>query len=204
VSAMRQIQNLIILILAALTLAGAAGVPSSPPDLNTGGDDWVTVKARTALYRDLRYMGHRLSVETAQGVVTLRGKVDSEEDKAAAVEIVRSIDGVRDIRSDLTVVPPAQRTQVEATDEQIGRLIKDQLKRDPQLRSERIDAWVDVGVVTLTGEVNSSAASNRASEIARGVPGVRDVKNELVDLAQPRLKDTSRPSRRRSGTSSGG
>ena len=130
-TAMRQIQNLIILILAALTLAGAAGDPSSPPDLNTGGDDWVTVKAQTALYRDLRYVGHRLSVETAQGVVTLRGKVDSEEDKAAAVEIVRSIDGVRDIRSDLTVVPPAQRTQVEATDEQIGRLIKDQLKRDP-------------------------------------------------------------------------
>lgn len=203
-SAMRQIQNLIILILAALTLAGAAGDPSSPPDLNAGGDDWVTVKAQTALYRDLRYVGHRLSVQTAQGVVTLRGKVDSEEDKAAAVEIVRSIDGVRDIRSDLTVVPPAQRTQVEATDEQIGRLIKDQLKRDPQLQSERIDAWVDVGVVTLTGEVNSSAASNRASEIARGVPGVRDVKNELVDLAQPRLKDTSQPSRRRAGTSSGG
>jgi hypothetical protein len=85
---MRQIQNLIILILAARTLAGAAGDPSSPPDLNTGGD--------------------------------------------------------------------------------------------------------------------SRAASNRASEIARGVPGVRDVKNELVDLAQPRLKDTSQPSRRRSGTSSGG
>ena len=87
-SAMRQIQNLIILILAALTLAGVAGDPSSPPDLNTGGDDWVTVKAQTALYRDLRYMGHRLSVETAQGVVTLREFVLATDDQSIS-EIMR-------------------------------------------------------------------------------------------------------------------
>jgi hyperosmotically inducible protein len=131
-------------------------------------------------------------------------KVDSAEDKLAAAEIARSIDGVRDVRSDLIVVPAAQRAQVEATDGQIGKLIKNQLRQDPQLQSERIGARVDVGVVTLTGEVNTSAAGARASELVRGVPGVRAVKNELVHLSQPGLKETSEPSRRRSSSSSGG
>src|SRR5713101_3300646 len=123
--------------------------------------DWLTVRVQTALYRDLRFMGRRLTVDTAQGVVTLRGKVDSDADKLAATAIALSIDGVKDVRSDRTVVPPEQRAQVEATDEKISRLLKDQLRQDPQLQGERIDARVDVGVVTLTGEVNSSAAGVR-------------------------------------------
>src|SRR6266436_6037570 len=56
VSTMRPIQNFIGLILAALLLAGAAGDPSSRPDLNRSADDrsaddWLTVKVQTALYR---------------------------------------------------------------------------------------------------------------------------------------------------------
>jgi osmotically-inducible protein OsmY len=112
----------------------------------------------------------------------------------------------KDVRSDLTVVPPDQRAQVEATDEKISRLLKDQLRQNPQLQGERIDARVDVGVVTLTGEVNSSAAGVRASELASGVPGVRSVKNELVNLSQPglNLKEVSEPGRRPARPSSGG
>jgi len=202
----RPIQSFIGLILAALLLAGAAGDPSSGPDLNRSADDWTTVKVQTALYRDLRFMGRRLTVDTAQGVVTLRGKVDSDADKLAAAAIALSIDGVKDVRSDLTVVPPDQRAQVEATDEKISRLLKDQLRQDPQLQGERIDARVDVGVVTLTGEVNSSAAGVRASELASGVPGVRSVKNELVNLSQPglNLKEISVRGRRPARPSSGG
>jgi len=201
---MRPIQNFIGLILAGLLLAGAAGDPPSGPDLNRRADDWTTVKVQTALYQDLRFMGRRLTVDTAQGVVTLRGKVDSDADKLAAAAIALSIDGVKDVRSDLTVVPPEQRAQIEATDEKISRLLQDQLRQDPQLQGEQIDARVDVGVVTLTGEVNSAAAGIRASEIASGVPGVRSVKNELVNLSLPRLKGISERGRRPARPSSGG
>jgi hyperosmotically inducible protein len=192
------------MILAALMVAGAAGDPGPRPDRDTASDDWMTVKVQTALYRDLRFMGRRLSVDTVQGVVTLRGKVDSDADMKAAAEIARSVEGVKDVRSDLTVVPAAERAQVEAKDGRIGRLIKDQLSQDPQLQSERIDARVDVGVVTLMGQVSSSAASARASDLARGVPGVLSIKNELVDLAQPELKGPSEPGRRSGTPTSGG
>src|SRR5215470_905887 len=201
---MAQSRKVASIILAALMLAGAAGNAAAGPDQARRADDSVTVKIQTALYEDLRYMGRRLSVETAQGVVTLRGKVDSDADRLAAADIARSVEGVKDVRNDLIVVPAAQRAQVEATDGRISRLIKDQLKQDPQLQSERIDARVDVGVVTLTGEVGNSAASARASELARGVPGVLSVNNELINLARPELQGTPEPGRRRTGRASGG
>ncbi len=201
---MEPIRNLVGLILAALMLAGAAGDPASRPDHDTRSDDWVTVQVQTALYWDLRFMGRRLSVDSVQGVVTLRGKIDSDADMKAAVEIARSVEGVKDVRSDLTVVPSAERAQVEAKDGRISRLIKDQLRQDLQLQSERIDARVDGGVVTLTGEVSSSAARTRASDLARGVPGVLSVKNELVDLNRPELKGMPGPGRQRATPKSGG
>jgi hyperosmotically inducible periplasmic protein len=200
---MEQIKYFIGLLLAGLMVVGAAGDPVPGADQNTRIDDWVTVKVQTALYQDLRFMGRRLTVDTVQGVVTLRGKVDSDADAKAAGEIARSIEGVKDVRSDLTVVPAAERAQVEAKDGTISRLIKDQLKRDPQLQNERIDTRVDMGVVTLTGEVTSSAASERASNLARGVPGVLSVKNELVNLNQPELKE-HQPHRRHATPRTGG
>jgi hyperosmotically inducible periplasmic protein len=42
------------------------------------------------------------------------------------------------------------------------------------------DVRTDGGVVTLTGEVPSITAAAKASEMARNVPGVKSVKNELT------------------------
>ena len=197
---MRHIRPLMGLILAAVMLTGAMGDPSYRPyrpDLDPKSDDWLTVKVQTAFYRDQRFVGRRLAVETAGGVVTSRGKVDSDQDRAAAGEIAQSFDGVREVRNELTVVPPALRAQVEAKDGEIDRLLKDRLKRDPRRHDERIDTRVDAGVVTLTGEVNSSTAGARSSELARGVPGVREVRNELVKVARPGLNQGSAPGPRR-------
>lgn len=45
---------------------------------------------------------------------------------------------------------------------------------------KKLDVRTDAGVVTLTGEVPTIGSSAKASEMARGVPGVRSVKNELT------------------------
>jgi osmotically-inducible protein OsmY len=195
---MRPIASVMGLVLAALLLTGAAGASPLGPALEANSDDWVTVKIQTALYQDLRFMGRGVTVDTVQGVVTLRGKVDSDADKAAAAAIARGMAGVTEVRSELTVVPPAERAQVEAADGQISRVLKERLAREPGLQSERIDSRVDAGVVTLLGEVSSGEARDRAAEIARGVPGVREVRNELAYLSQPGVQRESGPRRARS------
>ncbi len=44
----------------------------------------------------------------------------------------------------------------------------------------RIDVDVREGVVTLSGRVNSEKQRTRALRVARGVPGVKDVEDQLV------------------------
>jgi hyperosmotically inducible periplasmic protein len=143
-------------------------------------DSWLTSKAKIALFADDRVKGRQVHVETKNGVVTLRGKVDSAEAKAAAAEIAKGIEGVKSVRNELQVVPPSQRAAVDADDKQIAKNVEQKFKQDPQLKNAKIDAKVEAGVVILTGEVKSIDTSARASEIARHVPGVKYVKNDLT------------------------
>ncbi len=170
-----------------LTLGVARGSAQAPVANSNVADSKLTVKIDTALWSDLRFWGKQISVETERGVVTLRGKVDSEETKKAAAEIVRRIEGVKQVRNELEVVPRERRAEVDARDQAIARELEEQFKQDPQLQNAVIDARVDAGVVTLRGQVRSPAASSRAVELARAVPGVRSVKNELSSalLAKP-------------------
>jgi hyperosmotically inducible protein len=72
-------------------------------------DSWVTAKTKIDLFADERVKGRLINVETVQGAVTLRGKVDSDEAKAAAASIAQAVDGAKSVRSDLQVVPPGDR-----------------------------------------------------------------------------------------------
>ncbi len=142
-------------------------------------DSWITSKTKIALFADERVKGTQVSVDTMKGgVVHLRGKVDSAEAKAAATEIAKGIEGVQSVKNDLQVVAPASRKMVDAKDEDIEKAVETRLSRDAQLKS--VDVRIDAGVVTLTGEVPSIVAAAKASEMARNVPGVKSVKNELT------------------------
>ncbi len=143
-------------------------------------DSWVTAKTKIALLADKRVKGRQINVETKSGTVMLRGKVDSEEAKSAAAEITKGVEHVKSVRNELQVVPPADRLKVDTDDKAISRRIDQKLKDDPQLKTAKINARVDSGVVTLTGEVKSLMLSLRASEVLSDVPGVRAVRNDLT------------------------
>jgi hyperosmotically inducible protein len=157
-------------------------------DAKTGmTDSWVTSKTKIALFADDRVKGSQVHVETQDGTVMLRGKVDDAEAKNAAGEIAKGIEGVKSVKNELQVVAPTDRKAVDADDKQISKSVESRFKQDPQLKSSKIDAKVNAGVVTLTGEVKSINTSARASEVARGVPGVRSVKNDLTYASRSSL-----------------
>jgi hyperosmotically inducible protein len=141
-------------------------------------DSWLTAKTKIALFADERVKGRQVGVETVKGVVTLRGKVDSAEAKTTAASLAQGIEGVKSVKNDLQVVAPADRKAVDVSDEDITRQVVAGLAKDARLK--KVDVRTDRGVVSLTGDVPSIGASARASEIARGVPSVRSVKNELT------------------------
>ena len=141
-------------------------------------DSWLTAKTKIALFADERVKGTQVSVETLNGRVTLRGMVDSAGAKAAAASLAEGIEGVKSVRNDLQVVSPGNRKTVDISDNDITRQVETRLSKDARLK--KVNVRTDSGVVSLTGEVRSIGASARASEIARGVPSVRSVKNELI------------------------
>ena len=141
-------------------------------------DSWITSKTKIALYSDERVKGTQISVDTKDGVVHLRGKVDSSEAKAAAADVAKGIEGAKSVKNDLQVVAPSARKAVDATDKDLAKMVETRLKKDTNLK--KVDVRADGGVVTLTGEVPNLSTSARASEMARGVGGVKSVKNELT------------------------
>jgi hyperosmotically inducible protein len=141
-------------------------------------DSWVTSKTKISLFADERVKGRQVSVDTAKGVVHLRGKVDSAEAKSAASDIAKGIEGVKSVKNDLQVVAPAARKAVDTSDSDITKAVGTRLSKDSQLK--KVDIRTDAGVVTLTGQVPTIVVGAKASEMARGVPGVKAVKNELT------------------------
>jgi osmotically-inducible protein OsmY len=85
---------------------------------------------------------------------------------------------VQSVKNDLQVVAPTARKAVDANDKEIAKAVGALLTQDMQLK--KVDVRADGGIVTLTGEVPSITASAKASEMARNVPGVKSVKNELT------------------------
>jgi hyperosmotically inducible periplasmic protein len=154
-------------------------------DAKTGmSDSWLTAKTKIALYSDDRIKGGQVSVETVDGEVSLRGKVDSDDVKAAAASVAKAVEGVKSVRNDLQVVPPGDRKAIDISDKDLTRQVEGRLSKSAELK--KVDVRTDGGAVILTGTVPSIGASAHASEVARGVPGVRMVKNELIYAAPKR------------------
>ena len=149
-------------------------------------DSWVTSKTKIALFADDRVKGRQIHVETKDGVVMLRGKVDSAEAKSAALEIAKGIEGVKNVKNELQVVAPSKRSEVTADDKVVAKNVQSKFKADPQLKNVKVE--VNNGVVSLSGEVKSIDASAKASEVARSVAGVRSVKNDLTYATRSSLK----------------
>jgi len=102
---------LLLLCLAALPAACASGSSSMRP-MNSSpaamDDATVTARVKTALLNDQQINATKISVSTEGGVVNLTGSVRSKAEEARAIELARTVTGVRDVKSSLQVGPIPQ------------------------------------------------------------------------------------------------
>jgi osmotically-inducible protein OsmY len=76
---------------------------------------------------------------------------------------------------------PQQSSTGEVVDDSvITTKIKTMLASDDFLKSFQISVETRKGVVQLSGFVDSQRAVDKAGQIARGVEGVKSVKNDLI------------------------
>lgn len=100
-------QRLVGAAMIAALAAGMAGCAKDP--YRSSGrvmdDRMVTSRVKTALNRSPVYKFPQVDVQTYNGVVQLSGFVHRDEQKAVASELARSIDGVREVINNISMVP---------------------------------------------------------------------------------------------------
>jgi len=162
------------LVLFAALLGGCGGTK----------DATVTGTVKTKLAADAQVKAGEINVDTANGVVTLTGNIDSQEAKDRALQIARDTTGVREVKDMISVrsgsasgdAPSPGRTVGEHIDDAgITARVKGRLLEDPAVRGLKIDVDTREGVVYLTGAIPNEPERAKAVEIARATEGVRDV-----------------------------
>ncbi len=66
-------------------------------------DAVVTTKIRAAIVAEKNLSNFDIGVETIDGVTTLTGAVDTDEQKQAAERVTKEVEGVRRVNNDLKV-----------------------------------------------------------------------------------------------------
>jgi osmotically-inducible protein OsmY len=88
----------------ALTLLTAVGCASSQKQEGTGeyvDDSVITTKVKTAILNEPTLSAAEINVETFKGVVQLSGFVSDRADISKAVEVARSVEGVKSVKNDM-------------------------------------------------------------------------------------------------------
>ncbi len=140
----------------------------------------LTVKL--TLLADSRLFHYEIEAGEDQQTITLTGRVSSEEEKAAASDIARTVPGVKAVINKLDVSKELAQAVTKKLDELITQLIKEQFGKSATLKAANFDVKTEEGIVSLSGAVRFQVIALEAAEAARHVPGVRAVKTEKVRL----------------------
>jgi hyperosmotically inducible periplasmic protein len=123
----------------------------------------------------------RVSQDRVKAVVSLTGDVATDADKSRAETIAHSIAGDQVVSNEIGVRPNGDQSTARKVDSDLDSAVDKNL--DAMLVQHRLKDNVryDVknGVVTLKGNVVSDAQRTSVEKLAKNVPNVKEVVNEL-------------------------
>ena len=158
----------------------SGGLPVSSTTVGTDIDDSViTSSVKSALLADADVKSFDFKVETRKGEVLLSGFVDNQSQVDRATAATRAVPGVKDIQNNVVLkgAPTTVGKKVDAGI--ITSKVKAALLGDPSIKSFDIAVVTRDDEVLLTGFVDNLTQVERAMEVARGIEGVRLVRNEM-------------------------
>lgn len=158
-----------------LVLATALACSSRPPKAPD-----VTTNIRQAL--DQAGLNDvSVSQDRDKNVVTLTGKVPTDNDRTQAESIARSIAGTQVVANEVAVTPAGEEGDAKKVQSDLDKAIDKNL--DAKLVELKLthDVRYDVknGVVTLKGDVPSQSKRTSVEKVAADVPNVKQVVNKL-------------------------
>lgn len=151
-------------------------------------DAWITTKVKTELATTDGVSATDISVNTADGRVTLTGVLPNDNAVNKAVAVTRGIKGVKDVdAAGLKVGSAAKVKSSDATGERsssagqamddawITAKVKAELATTAGVPANDVTVKTVDGVVTLTGALDGDLTVKKAIAAARSVKGVKQV-----------------------------
>ena len=173
---------------------GAVATSGTLPAAAAVDDASVTSRIQAKFFLDPGIKTRRIDVDTQGGVVTLHGDVASDNERAQALILARTTQGVERVEDALTVNPaidpPIQAESADASnpepapshaeDEALTSAVQARFSEDVSLKSATIAVTAKDGVVLLDGLAPTAAARQRAISVARGTDGVIQVIDRIT------------------------
>ena len=156
---------------------------ATPPSID---DAEVTARVQAKFFVDERVKGSRLEVDTRSGVVTLSGEVDNEDERAQALLLARTTEGVQRVEDNIAIAAyrPPDAASAPATsrldDAMLATTIQARYFVDSTVKGNALDVSAKDGVVLLLGTVKTEAARKQALAIAQNTQGVVQVVDRLT------------------------
>lgn len=126
----------------------------------------------------------KVSQDRDKGVLTLTGDVDSDAKKMQAEEVAKQTAPGYVVANELAVRPPGgDNSQAKAVDNNLDKGIEDnfkaQLKAHKNLDDQSIHYDATNGTLVLKGSVKTAQQKREAMMLAKNIPNVKQVVNEL-------------------------
>lgn len=118
-------------------------------------------------YARLRVEMPGIQIFAIDGVIWLRGHVSSDLNRRLVADQLGGIVGLAELHNELVA------------DNELAAAVSMALAKDPRTAGQHIGVYPKLGEVHLRGYVRTAEASAAATEVARTVPGIRSVVNEL-------------------------
>jgi hyperosmotically inducible periplasmic protein len=150
---------------------------------NEKSDDWIEFKIKSALLFHRSVSGSKTKVTVTDGVVTLRGIASSEAQKELTAEYAKDIEGVKDVKNEMTVAsaaePPSRILGEVIDDASVTAQVKADLLTHHSTSSLKTKVTTKDGVVTLSGKARNQAEKDLVTKLAKDIQGVRSVVNQM-------------------------
>ena len=130
----------------------------------------IQTAVNNKLKENAAYDGLQASVTNE--VVTLSGNCETSGCDASAADVVKSVKGVKEVKNNITVTPPAAPVEITA-DDPLKAAVNDAIST-----YKGVTATVSDGVVTLTGKIKRDDLQNLMMKINGLKP--RKVENKLT------------------------
>lgn len=145
-------------------------------------DTTISSNVQTNLDNDKTLIGTNIKATSKQGIVTLEGTAQNQEQVDAAVKDAKGITGVTQVKLKIMVLPNST-----IPDSTISSNVQMNLDNDKLLAGEKLKVTTTKGIVTLEGLVDTQEQVDEAIKAAKGITGVIEVKSKISLKSNPPL-----------------